>query len=115
MHLINTPKTKSTVKSIVALEFAAVKEFRGCDKAKRLTKSHNMIERLRPMLVLAVELMALTKPELVEKLESEEGHAVFGPFLMQLADAADTAKAVHELLHSAELRLASALAVVEGY
>jgi hypothetical protein len=114
MRLIKTPQTPATVDSLAAMEFAAVKDFRKYDKTERLTKSHKMIEDLRPMLVLAVELMALDKAELVDKLASDEGHATFGPALMWFAHAADKAKAVHELLHSAELRLATALAVVEG-
>lgn len=52
------------------------------------------------------------KDELVTRLD--EQYDELGPRLMELADASDAAKLVHELLESAEARLAVALSVVEG-
>jgi hypothetical protein len=64
------------------------------------------------MAVIAREIAVMEKAELINKVD--EKYEVFGPFLRQLADAKDGARALMELIGTAEIRLAVALANVEG-
>jgi hypothetical protein len=104
--------TPATIKSIAAFEFAAVKEFRNLSKVERLRNAHGLVDRVRPMAVIAGEILAVPKEELIAKVA--DGYEILGPCLMQLADAKDDARALMELIGSAEVRLAVALANVEG-
>jgi hypothetical protein len=102
----------ATVAEIAAFEFGAIKEFRGLTKAERLRKTHSIADGVRAMAVLAAEIVAMDKPKLIAKVS--EKYDVLGALLMEFAEAADDAKALLEIIQSAEARLAVALAVVEG-
>lgn len=54
----------------------------------------------------------MDKSELIERVSDK--HEQFGPFLMQLAYAKDKARVMMELIGTAEVRLAVALANVDG-
>jgi len=112
MHVIENNAKPATVAQIAAMEFEAVKEFRGLTRVRRLKKLHGIADDVRAMAVLASEILGLDKAELVEKINDK--HETWGPFLMQLAYAKDNAKLLMDILAAAEARMAVALAVVEG-
>ena len=94
------------------MQFAAVKEFQGLSKEERIGLAHDKIELMRPYAVIAGEILAQDKDNLIATVRAN--HDLWGPFLMGLAEASETAQALLEILHSAECRLAVALAFVEG-
>lgn len=102
----------ATVAEIAALEFRALKAVRGLSQKMRLQKSHAIVDGLRPMAVAAMEIVAMSKTELITK--ADDKHDVLGPLLMQLAYAKDDAKMLVDVIGAAEARLAIALANVEG-
>jgi len=111
--LITEPNGKpTTVVEIAALKFKAIKQIRAVSKKQRLKNAHGMIERLRPMAVLAGEVVAMDKTELISTVRKH--YDEYGPFLMMLAEARQTVAAVREIIGAAEARLAVALANVEG-
>jgi len=102
----------ATSAQIAAFEFKSIRQFQGMTKEKRLKLAHENADILRAMAVVAIEIVALDKSELIAKVR--ENYDKFGPFLMELAHARDHAQAFMEFIGSAETRLAVALAVVEG-
>jgi hypothetical protein len=102
----------ATVASIAAIEFGGVKEFVQMTKDERLRKIHGLLDNVRPIAMLAGELMASDKDELIAKLAPNID--MWGVFLMGLADAGDDLKMLHNIVSSAEMRLAVAFANVEG-
>jgi hypothetical protein len=107
------PKGKPVTHAEVAqLEFRALKQFRNLSKTERIQKIHDTVDRIRPMAVLASELLTKEKPELIA-LVDEQYDEKFGPFLMQLAHATNDAKALADVIGAAEVRLAAALANIE--
>lgn len=71
-----------------------------------------MIDRIRVAALVAVEFLVFDKDELIARAAAD--YETLGPVLMALADAADTLKGLREIVTAAELRLAIALANVEG-
>jgi len=61
---------------------------------------------------ISVEIVAMTKAELIAQVEKE--HHLWGSSLMTMAQAVTAARALADLINDAQYRLASALAVVEG-
>jgi hypothetical protein len=78
---------------------------------QRLMNAHACIDRVRPFHALAVELLALTRDELIAKVR--EDHETFGDMLLDFTEAVGDARAILELCSSAEIRLACAVANVE--
>jgi hypothetical protein len=69
LALVATKKaTPATHAQLAAMEFAAIKQFRGMSQIQRHKKAHAIVERVRPMMVLAVECVAMEKAELVERV-----------------------------------------------
>lgn len=112
MRVIDNKSAPATAANISMLEFKAVKRLRGLSSKQRIKKAHAIADSLRPMSVIALEIVVCEKAELIAKVQA--GHDTFGPFLMELAHAKDNARALMEVLEAAEMRLAVALAVVEG-
>ncbi|MDB5599355.1 MAG: hypothetical protein JWN71_1399 [Xanthobacteraceae bacterium] len=113
LRLIKERKgSPATVDQIAAMDFAAVKEYRGLTKVERLKKLHRAADYVRALAVIASEIVAMEKPELVAKVDDK--YEQFGPFLMELAHAKDTARELMEMIGAAEIRLAIALANVEA-
>ena len=107
------PKGKpATASEIAQLEFRALKTVRGLSQQERTEKFHNIISFLRPMAITAAEIIGTEKTELITRVG--EHYDVFGPLLMQLANATNEAKVLADMIHAAECRLAVALANVEG-
>jgi hypothetical protein len=71
---IEDKSESATVAEIAALEFAAVKEFRGLTKMERLKRVHNDV---RMLAIVAAEIVAMDKPELVAA--AKEKHEQLGP------------------------------------
>ena len=71
-----------------------------------------IVRSLWPITNMAAEVVAMTKPELIEMVCKT--HDKCDDFLMELADARDTAKALAEVVGAAEARLTVALANVEA-
>jgi hypothetical protein len=112
MHLVESPpSTPLTQERLAAFEFESVRCFRHMSKEGRHRRAHDLVDAIRPMAVLAAEVCALEKHELVKKVE--EHHGEWGPFLMMLAEAGKEAGALLDLLAAAEMRMAVALAIVE--
>ena len=108
----SSPRTPVSVSQLAAMEFKGAKDIAAMSKDERLRKIHGLVDNVRPMAVLAGELMAFDKDELIAKVAANiELH---GPFLMALAHAGDDLKALQNIVMSAEMRLAVALANVEG-
>jgi hypothetical protein len=101
----------ATVATLAAIEFEGVKDFVEMSKDERLRKIHGVLDDVRPLVVLAGELMASDKDELVPKVAANI--ELWGPFLMSLAAAGDDLKMLHDIVSSAELRLAVGFANVE--
>lgn len=109
------PVTKgkpATIAEMAQVEFRALKALRGLSHQDIAEKFGNVIEFLGPMTVAAAEVVALEKPELIAKVGDH--YDVFGPLLMQLAEATKDAKLLVDVIQAAECRLAVALANVEG-
>src|SRR6266508_1132774 len=111
LSVIENNSPPATHASIAALQFSDVKLFRNMTQAQRLKKSHDIADAVRPVAVLAAELLAIDKAELVAKVKTE--YEVLGPMLMWLAHGAENARCMMNIIKSAEARLAIALANVE--
>jgi hypothetical protein len=108
----NPPKPPATTAQIAALEFAAIVEIAKLPKEKRIKNIHGLCDRVREVSVIAGEIVSQGKPELIQTVSARLD--IFGPSLMELAEAGDAAMALVEIIRSAETRLAVVLAVVEG-
>ena len=93
---------RATIPEIAAIEFAAVKQLRRLSKRARLKKAHEIVGRVRPMVLLAGEIMAADKAQLISMVE--EAYDEFGPALMLLANARTDARALVEIIRAAEVR-----------
>ena len=102
----------ATIGEIASVEFLGLKDFFTMSKDQRLRDTEALIEQIRPMAILAVELLAFDKVELIAKVSSDCER--WGPFLATLADAVDALKALQDIVSAAEARMAIALATIEG-
>lgn len=110
---IGSPDSEpASVSQLAALEFAAVREFRKYSRNDRLRKAHGIVDSLRPITVIALEIIAMDKGELIRRVRKQ--YDTFGPFLAELSQATDAASSLLDIVKSAECRLAVALANVEG-
>jgi len=108
-------KTKcepANIVEVASVEFQGLKGFFTMPKAERLQNTDALIDQIRPMAILAVELLAFEKVELIAKVSSDCER--WGPFLATLADAVDALKALQDIVSAAEARMAIALATIEG-
>jgi hypothetical protein len=101
----------ATHAQIAALEFGLARPFRKMSQKQRIRKAHDLVNRLRPWAVIALETVAFDKQELIDRVA--EGYDDLGPMLMHLARAGEDARALLDLIRSAEVKLAVALANVE--
>jgi hypothetical protein len=101
----------ATTAEIAQVEFRALMEFRNLTKTERLAKVEDAAERVRAMALLASEIVAKEKPELIALVEEE--YDALGPFLIQLGHATKAAKALADVIGAGEARLAVALANIE--
>ena len=109
---ITTPSPPATVAQIAAVKFRGTGPYKRMGSRGRLTNAHALVDRLRPMCVVAIELMSMHKAELIKRVD--EHHDTFGQALMELNEAGKDAAAMLDVISSAEARLMVALANVEG-
>ena len=109
---MNARKQRASVKQIAAMQFTALKDFRQQSKKKRVELTSGLVDKVKIPAVVAVEIIAMTKKELVDHVAGDLEK--WGPSLMALAEAHDDAKALCDLIGTAEARLAVAVATVEG-
>ena len=105
-------KQRMTVKQIAAMQFTAQRAMRAHSKQERVELTAGLVEKVKLPAVVAVEIIAMTKKELVDHVAGDLEK--WGPSLMALAEAHDDAKALCEIIGTAEARLAVAVATVEG-
>ena len=105
-------KQRASVKQIAAMQFTAQRTLRRHSKKERVDLTVGLAEKVKLPAVIAVEIIAMSKKELVEHVAGDLEK--WGPSLMDFAKAHDGAKALCELIGSAEARLAVAIAAVEG-
>jgi hypothetical protein len=101
-----------TVAQIGAVSFSAIPELAAQTQATRITCAHNLARQVRTAAVIAAEIVAMDKPNLVARVGEET--ETFAHILIKLTDAVATARALVEIMHAAELRVSSALVVVTG-
>jgi hypothetical protein len=77
-----------------------------------LTKVNDLVDQVRPMAVIASEILSKTKPELIALVD--EHYETWGKFLMQLAEATKDTKMLADVIHAAECRLAVTFANIEA-
>ena len=82
------------------------------DRLRMMHRAFDQLEECRPTSVIAGEICALGKEQLVERVRQQ--HEVLGSALMPLADLHERLTALCEIIAAAEARLAAALAVVEA-
>jgi hypothetical protein len=73
----------ASVAEIAAVEFAAIKEFRGRTKVERLKRVHDITDSVRVLAAIAAEIVVMNKAELIARVK--EKHEELGPCLMELA------------------------------
>ena len=112
LTLIEGGKKVATVEQLAAMEFGAVGKIARMPKAKRLKNLDDIAMNVREFSLVASEIIVHDKAKLVELVD--QNYDRFGPWLMELAHAAEDAQVLLKVLQSAEARLAIALAVVEG-
>jgi hypothetical protein len=105
-------KKAATVEQIAAMQFGTVARIARMPKAKRRKNLDDIAMNVRAFSLVAVEILVHDKAKLVELVAKDYDR--FGPWLMELAHAAEDAEVLLNVLQSAEARLAVALAVVEG-
>ena len=99
-------KTGNDVEKAQA-EFRALKIIRGLSKDERFTRMDEILGLVRPMTIVAGEIVATTKDQLTEDVV--EKRDLFVQMRSDITRAKDAAKAIVDLISTAEARLASAL------
>ena len=107
LRLVPNKATPATDTEIAQLEFRALKIIRNLSKDERLTRTHELAEHVRPMTIVASEVVAMTKAQLTKDVEDKRD--LFERLRSDIAGAKDNAKAIIDLLSAAEARLTIAL------
>jgi hypothetical protein len=102
----------ATIEQIAAMEFKGASRLARMSRAERVENLHAMSSRVYQAATIACELYTRDKEDVIKLVA--ESFDKFGPALMELADAANDARALLDVISSGEARLAVALAVVEG-
>ena len=92
---------------IAQVELRALKIVRNMSKDERLARTHELVEAVRPMTLIAGDVVAMTKAQLSKDVEDKGDH--FGRMRLDIAKAKDDARAIVDLLSAAEARLTIAL------
>jgi hypothetical protein len=103
---------QATTKGAAEIRFQPVKGIRRLPKEQRFKNSAGLVANVRPWTILASEILACSKKELIAKVEAD--HDAWGSFLADLDAAEDAARAINKLIGAAKARLAVALVNVEG-
>jgi uncharacterized protein YgbK (DUF1537 family) len=92
---------------IAQAEFRALKIIRGLSKDERFTRMDEFLGLVRPMTIVAGEIVATTKDQLTEDVE--EKRDLFVQMRSDISRAKDAAKAIVDLISTAEARITVAL------
>jgi uncharacterized protein YgbK (DUF1537 family) len=92
---------------IAQAEFRALKVIRNLSKDERFTRMDEILDLVRPMTIVAGEIVAMTKDQLAEDVK--EKRDLFVQMRSDITRAKDAAKAIVDLISAAEARLAGAL------
>jgi hypothetical protein len=102
-----------TVAQLAAFEFPAINEIAAMPKKDRQQRAHELATQVHIAAIAGLELLSMDKAKLIARVQNR--YEFFGPRLMELADARQSAEALCKAIGAAEkMRLAVALAVVEG-
>jgi hypothetical protein len=93
---------------IQTMEIRVLKAIRGLSREERTRRSVAIGKRLRPMAVLAADIVAMNQAELGAKVATNS--SLFDGFLTDLGEAKADAKALLEVIGVAEHCVAAALA-----
>jgi hypothetical protein len=101
-----------TIDEIASVDFKSVKTYFTIPEDQRLHNADVLIDQIRPMAILAVELFAFDKLELIAKVSSAPD--LWGFCLTALGETTDALKALQDIVGAAEARMTIALANIEG-
>jgi hypothetical protein len=96
----------ATIKEIASIEF------QGIPRTERMHDVDALIDQIRPIAVLAVELLSLDKGELVGKAVAEPD--VWSSYLTALGETSESLEGLQNIISAAEVRMAVAFANVAG-
>jgi hypothetical protein len=102
----------ATVEQLAALEFKGVRELARMPEKEQEQHVRDQCNDVYKMGIVALGILAQNKKSLVKMVS--EHHDTVGPWLMGLHHAATDIKRFAEAIQSAEIRMAVALAIVEG-
>jgi hypothetical protein len=102
----------ATIKELASIEFQGLKDFSSIPKHERLENTDGLIDQIRPIAILAVELLSWDKDELIGKAATDPD--IWGSYLAALGATSESLKGLQNIISAAEVRMAVALANVEG-
>jgi hypothetical protein len=100
------------ISEIARLDFEPDHDVRAMPSAERLDSVGDIANSVRVVAMIAIDIVALTKPELIAAVH--EDAEAYGPNLAWFSDAKEAAELLRDILAAAEKNLAIALANVEG-
>ncbi len=106
------PEPKMTVGELAAFEFKGVREFKGLSEKQRKRRAWIKADHIYRMAQLALTIVAMEKEELVTCVR--KNYDTMAPALADFTQAGICAETIREIIISAEMRLAVALAVIDG-
>jgi hypothetical protein len=107
LQLVPNKATPAIDAEIAQVELRALKIIRNMSKDERLSRTLELVEVVRPMTIIAGDVVATIKAELIKDIEEKRDH--FVRVRSEISKAKDDAKAITDLLSAAEARLTIAL------
>jgi hypothetical protein len=107
LQLVPNKAKPFTDTEIAQIELRALKVIRNLSRDERLTRTHELVEFVCPMTVIAGDVVAMTKAQLTKDVEDKRD--LFVRMRSDIARVKDDAKAIIDLLSAAEARLTIAL------
>jgi hypothetical protein len=106
-------KAQSAIDTEIAqVELRALKVIRNLSRDERLARTRELVEIVRPMTIIACDIVAMTKAQLSKDVEDKRD--LFVRWRSDIVKAKDDAKVIVDLLSAAEIHLTSALTNVES-
>jgi hypothetical protein len=105
-----TPPPLPIDPDLAELDFDPVPSIRECPQEQRDARTRNLSQRVHNAAGVAVALLALTKPELIEVMRTRDGRGLID----ELDAAAFDAETLGELISTASNRIMVAVACIEG-
>ena len=98
-----------TVEQLAAFEFKGVRELARMPEKERVQHVRDQCDDIYKVGIVALGILAQEKDKLVS-----DHYETVGPWLMALTHAAEDTQRFADVIQSAEIRMAVALAIVEG-